>query len=167
MNTLDIISVNIWQIVISLCNLTILFLMLKKLLFKPVKKMIADREALAAKELDAAREEMRLAQEERTKWTKRMSAAEAEAGDIVKRATVKADKQSKMIINTAKERADSIVEQAKFEADLEYKNSASEMKHEIIDLSSLLAGKMLRREINEEDHRELIDDFIDQIGQSR
>ena len=167
MNTLDIISVNIWQIVISLCNLTILFLMLKKFLFKPVKKMIADREALAAKELDAAREEMRLAQEERTKWTKRMSAAEAEAGDIVKRATVKADKQSKMIINTAKERADSIVEQAKFEADLEYKNSASEMKHEIIDLSSLLAGKMLRREINEEDHRELIDDFIDQIGQSR
>jgi len=167
MNTLDIISVNIWQIVISLCNLTLLFLMLKKFLFKPVKKMIADREALAQKELDAAREEMRLAQEERTKWTKRMSAAEAEAGDIVKRATVKADKQSKMIIKTAKERADSIVEQAKFEADLEYKNSASEMKHEIIDLSSLLAGKMLRREINEEDHRELIDDFIDQIGQSR
>lgn len=167
MNTLDIISVNIWQIVISLCNLTLLFLMLKKFLFKPVKKMIADREALAQKELDAAREEMRLAQEERIKWTNRMSEAEAEAGDIIKRATVKADKQSKMIIKTAKERADSIVEQAKFEADLEYKNSASEMKHEIIDLSSLLAGKMLRREINEEDHRELIDDFIDQIGQSR
>ena len=167
MNTLDIISVNIWQIVISLCNLTILFLMLKKFLFKPVKKMIADREALAQKELDDAKEEMRLAQEERIKWTNRMAAAEEEAGDIIKRATIKADKQSKMIINTAKERADSIVDQAKFEAELEYKNSASEMKHEIIDLSSILAGKMLRREINEEDHRELIDDFIDQIGQSR
>ena len=167
MNTLDIISVNIWQIVISLCNLTILFLMLKKFLFKPVKKMIADREALAQKELDDAKEEMRLAQEERIKWTNRMAAAEEEAGDIIKRATIKADKQSKMIISTAKERADSIVDQAKFEAELEYKNSASEMKHEIIDLSSILAGKMLRREINEEDHRELIDDFIDQIGQSR
>ena len=166
MNTLDIISVNIWQIVISLCNLTILFLLLKKFLFKPVKKMIADREALAAKELDAAKEEMRLAHEERTKWTNRMSAAEAEAGDIIKRATVKADKQSKMIINTAKERADSIVDQAKFEAQLEYKNSASEMKHEIVDLSSLLAGKMLQREINEEDHRDLIDNFIEKIGQS-
>ncbi|MBR2523869.1 MAG: F0F1 ATP synthase subunit B [Clostridiales bacterium] len=167
MNTLDIISVNIWQIIISLCNLTILFLMFKRFLFKPVKKMIADREALAQKKLDEARDEMQKASDERLKWESRMLQAEEEAGDIVKKATIKADKQSKIIIKTAKERADSIVDQARFEAELEYKNSASEMKHEIIDLSSMLAGKMLNREINEEDHKELINDFIDQIGQNR
>ena len=167
MNTLDIISVNIWQIVISLCNLTILFLLLKKFLFKPVKKMIAEREALAKKELDEAKEVKREAEAERTKWENRMATINSDADEILKNATIKADKQSKIIIKTAKERADGIVNQARFEAELEYKNSASEMKHEIIDLSSLLAGKMLKREINEEDHRELIDDFIEQVGQSK
>ena len=43
MQTLDIISVNIWQIIISLSNLVILFLLVKKFLFKPVKSMIAKR----------------------------------------------------------------------------------------------------------------------------
>ena len=42
---LDIISVNIWQILISLINLLLLFLIIKKFLYKPVKKFIAQRKA--------------------------------------------------------------------------------------------------------------------------
>ena len=33
-------------------------------------------------------------------------------------------------------------------------------------MSSLLAEKLIGREINSDDHRELIDDFIDKIGES-
>ena len=39
--SLDIISVNIWQILISLINLLLLFLIIKKFLFKPVQNMLA------------------------------------------------------------------------------------------------------------------------------
>ena len=45
MQSLDVISVNIWQILISLCNLVILFLILKKFLFKPVQKVTQTRRA--------------------------------------------------------------------------------------------------------------------------
>ena len=45
MQTQDIISVNVWQILISLCNLAILFLILKKFLYQPVKKALARRQA--------------------------------------------------------------------------------------------------------------------------
>ena len=45
MQSLDIISVNLWQILISLANLTILFLLLKKFLYKPVTKMLVARRA--------------------------------------------------------------------------------------------------------------------------
>ena len=44
MQNLDVISVNIWLIIISLCNLVILFLIIKKFLYKPVKKMLAERQ---------------------------------------------------------------------------------------------------------------------------
>ena len=40
MQSLEVISVNIWHILISLCNLLILFLIVKRFLFKPVKKAL-------------------------------------------------------------------------------------------------------------------------------
>ena len=44
MNNLDVISLNIWQIIISLLNLVILFFLFRKFLFAPVKKVIAKRQ---------------------------------------------------------------------------------------------------------------------------
>ncbi|MBQ4271795.1 MAG: F0F1 ATP synthase subunit B [Clostridiales bacterium] len=165
MNTLDIISINIWQIIISLCNLVILFLLFKKLLFKPVKNMIAERQAKVDKELDLARQAREEAENDRTLWQDRLDHAEDEAGEIIKKAVSKADRKSETIISTAKERADGIVRQAKLEAELEQKRSEEGIKKEIVDLSSILTGKMLKREINTDDHRELIDEFIDEIGE--
>ena len=46
MQTLEVISVNIWQIIISLANLVILTLILKKFLYSPVRKMLAQRRAV-------------------------------------------------------------------------------------------------------------------------
>ena len=43
--TLDIISVNVWQILISLCNLLILFLVIKKFLFAPINRVFEARRA--------------------------------------------------------------------------------------------------------------------------
>ena len=43
MQSLEVISLNIWQILISLCNLLILFLILKRFLYYPVKKVMAQR----------------------------------------------------------------------------------------------------------------------------
>lgn len=42
---LQVVSVNIWQILISLANLLLLFLILKKFLYKPVKKVLDARKA--------------------------------------------------------------------------------------------------------------------------
>ena len=53
--TLEVISINIWQIVVSLCNLIILFFVLKKFLYKPVKKVLAERSAAVEKEYSDAR----------------------------------------------------------------------------------------------------------------
>ena len=51
MQSLDVISINIWHILISLCNLILLFLVVKKFLFKPVKNLLASRQAELAEGL--------------------------------------------------------------------------------------------------------------------
>ena len=73
MQSLDVISVNLWQILISLINLVLLFLIIKHFLFKPVKRMLALRQS----EVDARYESAELAQKEaeasRTEWKNKLS----------------------------------------------------------------------------------------------
>ena len=54
MNNLDVISLNIWQIIISLLNLVILFFLFRKFLFEPVKKVIAKRQEEVDSRYDSA-----------------------------------------------------------------------------------------------------------------
>ena len=51
-------------------------------------------------------------------------------------------------------------------AELEKKKAADDIKSEIVDVSMLISEKMIGRELKEEDHRELIDSFINDIGSS-
>jgi F-type H+-transporting ATPase subunit b len=54
---------------------------------------------------------------------------------------------------------------AEKEAELEYKKSEEKIKKEIVDVSSMLAEKILDREIKEEDHHDFIESFIDNLGE--
>ena len=57
-------------------------------------------------------------------------------------------------------------QQAELEAEIELKRAEAAIKTQIIDVSTALTEKMLPREINSDDHKALIDDFIDKIGES-
>ena len=158
--TLEVISVNIWQIVVSLCNLLILFFVLKKFLYAPIKKALAERSATVEKEYSDARKATGIAEESRMKWEKKLREAEDEAAGIVKEATGAAQTRSNEIISEARARAGSIIREAEDEASLARKKAEGEIREEIVDVSGRLAEKLLSREINESDHQKLIDDFI-------
>ena len=87
MQTLDVISVNLWQILISLANLFLLFLIVKRFLFGPIKKVLEQRQ----KELDdryaAAESAEHAACESRDAFEKKLSTAEQEAEAILREAT--------------------------------------------------------------------------------
>ena len=166
MQSLDIISVNLWQILISLCNLLILFFILKKFLFKPVKKTLEKRQ----EEIDSKYNEADIAKNEalasKDKWEEQLKGASAQADDIINKATADAEKRSERIVSDAKVAADDIMRRAKSEAELEKQKAQAGIKKEIVDVSAAIAEKMLGREINEQDHHELIDSFIKDIGES-
>lgn len=165
MQTLEIISINLWDTLISLCNLLVLFLILKKFLYKPVKKVLAERKQAVDLQYSAAEEARRQALESKEMWSEKMISADKEAEQILKNASADAQRRGDRIIDKAKEEADGIVQRAKTEARLEVKKAQSGIKQEIINVSAALTEKMLDREINSEDHRELIDSFINEMGE--
>ena len=54
MGNMEVISVNLWQILVSLANLLILFLLFKKFLFKPVQSVLDKRRAAIESDFAAA-----------------------------------------------------------------------------------------------------------------
>ena len=160
MQPLEIISVNLWQMVISLCNLVILFLILKKFLYKPVKKVLAQRQAAVDEQYAAARQAEEDAAADKAAWEEKMQTAQDEADALIQAATVTAGRRGEDIVAQAQEKADRLVRQAQADAQLEMEKAQSAVKQEIVDISALLAEKMLQREIKTADHRTLIDAFI-------
>ena len=162
--SLDVISVNIWQIIISLANLLILFLLVKKFLFKPVNNILQKRENEIENQYNEAKKAEQEANANKEKWENAISGAKQEADNIISDATSSAKFQSEKIVEDAKMRADGIIRQAEIEADLEHKKAQERIKQDIVEVSSAIAEKMLEREIDTNDHRNLIDSFIEKIG---
>ncbi|MBP5181369.1 MAG: F0F1 ATP synthase subunit B [Clostridiales bacterium] len=163
MNNLDIISVNIWQILISLLNLVILFLILKRFLFKPVKKMLAQREAEITGEYEKAAKANDEANELKASWEDRMQTAEQKADEIIREAADKAERRNEVMLYESREKAESIIRKAKAEAERDKADAKEYIRKEIIDVSEAMSEQVLGREINMDDHRDLIDSFIDNL----
>ena len=164
MQSLDIISVNLWHIVVSLANLVLIFLIVKKFLFKPVRKLIADRQAQIDGQYAAARAAEQQANDSKAAWEEKLKTADEEADTIIKDATDAANYRAGQIIEEANSRAEVIKLRAENEAILTQKRAEESIKREITEISSAIAERMLEREINAEDHKALIDSFINDIG---
>lgn len=162
--SLDVISINLWSILISLCNLAIIFLIVKKFLFKPVRKVIQTRKEQIDAEYAKAEEATKKARANQEQWEATLATANDKADEILNTARTNATRRSDALLNLAKEKADIIVRRAKEDAALEERKAKEMIKRDLADVSVLLTEKMLDREINADDHRNLIDSFIETIG---
>ena len=165
MQTLDVISVNIWQILISLANLVILFLLVKKLFYRPVKKILKAREDEINLQYSSAKQAESEAMKSKQQYEEALSTAAAEADGIIKDAAEKAKRRSDTIIDDANEKAERILRQAEQDAALQRSKATDSIKREIVEVSSALSAKLIEREINPDDHKALIDSFIEEIGE--
>lgn len=165
MQSLDVISVNLWSILISLCNLLILYLLVKHFLYQPVQKAMAQRRQALEEEKQQAQADRQAAAEERRLYEEQLASARAEGDRLLQIATQQADVRAEGIVAQARERADGIVREAQTQAQLEQKKAQDGIRREIVDVSALLATKLLGREINAADHRALIDTAIAEIGE--
>ena len=150
---------------VSLLNLLLLFLILKKFLFKPVKNILKTRQD----NIDSSYAEAKIALDEANASKKeleaRLSEAHLTADGILQEATLNAERRRDKIVEDAGKEAESILRQAKADAELERKKAEDDIKAQIIDVSGALAEKLIERELNTEDHKHLIDSFISELGE--
>ena len=160
---LELISLNIWHIVATIGNLLILTWILKKFLWKPVTNMLERRKREVDCIYQEAEDAKRVAEQDRLEYRAKLDGADEEAAEIVRAATARADRLSESIIDDAKSKASDTLRRAEAEIELEKKRAMNELKDEISSISMQIAENVVGREMNEDDHRELIDSFIDEL----
>ena len=162
--TLEVISVNLWQILISLANLLLIFLILKKFLWKPVKKVMDERKAMVDKQFADAAAAQEQAEADKAQWAAKLATADDEAKARIAAADETARHHGDRLVADAKDKADSILRMAEAEAVLERQKAQAGIKREIAAVSAELAEKLLEREVNTADHAKMIESFLDEVG---
>jgi F-type H+-transporting ATPase subunit b len=160
---LELISLDVWHIVASVLNLLILTLILKHFLFKPVQKMLAERQGQVDQLYKEAEDSRAKAEEDKAMYSEKLAGAVEEAEGIVRSAAQRADRQSDEILADANRRAAETVKRAEEEIEQAKKKAMDELKNEVAGISVQIAENVVGRELNGDDHRELIDSFIDNL----
>lgn len=165
--TLDIISVNIWQILISLANLLIMYLILKKFLFGPVQKVISTRQKQVDDIYGEANKSREDAESMRQEYEEKLATARDEADGIVRSAVQTAQRRSDTMVSEAAEQVSHMKQKAQDEIAQEKKQMLSGVRSEISDIAVEIASKIVGREVRKEDHESFVDDFIRNVGEQQ
>lgn len=166
MQVQELVGLDPWTFVATICNLFIQILLFKKFLFKPVNAMLEKRKALADAQIQDAEKAKEEALALKSEYEQNMQEAKNKANEIVKTAQKTASIQSEEMLKEAA--AQTAAMKAKAESDIaqEKRKAVNEVKNEIGGMAMEIAGKVIEREINEEDHAKLIDEFIANVGEA-
>ena len=166
MKVLEFISIDAWTIIFQICNLLILFLLVRKFLWKRVMAVLDKRQAEIDGLYSAAEGDRENAAQMKREYTDRMASARDEADRLVKSAVDNAQRRGDAIVQEAKSEATHLKQKAEGEIEQEKRKAYSELMGEISGMAADIAGRMVEREINPEDHRELVEEFIKSAGEA-
>ena len=166
MGTQDLVGIVPWTFIMQICNLFIQLWLIKKFLFKPISEVLEKRRKLTDDELKGARESKEKAEAMKKEYESSLTTAQAEAAEIVASAQKEAQTKAENIVKEAEQQAAGIKARAEADIEQEKKKAINEAKDTIGGLAMDIAGKVVEKEINENDHKKLIDEFINNVGEA-
>jgi F-type H+-transporting ATPase subunit b len=133
-----------------LINLCILAFVLSKFLYKPVRKVLADRTERIQNQLLHAESEKTSANELKLQYETKIRDIDIECETLMEKARKDAEDLARKVRDEAKAEADAIRERALRNVAMEQERVKDEMKQSIIELSSVMAQKFVSRTIDRE-----------------
>jgi F-type H+-transporting ATPase subunit b len=147
----------------QIINFFVLMGFLYLFLFKPIARFLAQR----SESIKKAREEAEMSRAEAAKklseHTQLLSQAQREIETMKDAARREALEQRRRSIQEAKEEARRLIDQAKEEIEGEVRSARLQLRKEVVDLSTGLAEKLIKRSLQEGDQHRLILDSLDQL----
>ena len=161
-----LIGINVWTMIFTFCNLMLVFYFAKKFLLGPIKKMIDDRQREIDGMYESAEKSVADGNQFKAEYEEKLSVAREESDAIMRETVRNARLKEESIIREAREEASLILKRADEQIEMERRQAVNDIKNDVSGIAVDIAGAVLGRDINAEEHSELIDSFIDRLGDS-
>ena len=154
----------IFDSLITAVNILILFAGLSYLLFNPAVKMLSDRQNKIKKEITEANEKLENANKIKAEYEQKLLDVKKEIEQMLEDARKNAKLQSDEILEHARKEAFAIVERGNKEIALEKEKAMNELKNEVVSISTLLASKVVKKQVDKSKADELFNETLEAIG---
>ncbi|MBO7676460.1 MAG: F0F1 ATP synthase subunit B [Erysipelotrichaceae bacterium] len=154
---------NIWTVISQLCATAVLFFLMYKLAYKPVKKILDTRseyEQSRISEADALKEENTRLNEEAKQ---NIIEANKSAEDIVSSAREEAETIKRELVDQAKEQSKQLMDNAQKEIEVQRSKMLQDLHAEIVDATISATEKMLKSKIQNQEDKDNIDTFVKEV----
>jgi F-type H+-transporting ATPase subunit b len=148
-------DLSIGTFLVTLLNIAVLFIVLRAVLFKPVTRFMAERRKKVEDSLAQADQEKKQARQMLRQYEDQLKQADAEAEEILKTARESAEGESDRIVAEGKARAEALIAAARDQIQSERQAALALFKTEAAALVVAAAGRLLMRDLNQEDNRRL------------
>lgn len=160
----SLVTVNPVTLIGQICNLFIQLLIVKVFFLDKIKAVLDARREAADKQISEAETARKEAAAIKETYEQNMKEAKAKADALLLAAQKTATARSEEIISDAQQQAARLKIKASEDIALEKKKAVNDAKDEISGLALAIAGKVVERELKSEDQSQLIDRFLDELG---
>ena len=141
-------------VIFTVLNLLILYVVLKKLLFGRVNRILEERAALVEQELSSAERQKVQAEELRKEYEDQLSQAHAQAAKIVDQAKVRGEQEYQALLEQAQDRADR-------------EKLMRSARQEVAQLAVLAAAKVTGQALDQDSDRAMAEQFLSEAGERK
>ena len=157
-------SLNAYKFIIVAINLLVLYLFLKKFLFKPVTAFMEKRTATIKESLTNAETVKLEAHELKQKYEDQLRSAKVEVEKIMNDAVIRANKEHDAIVDAAELKAAGIIENANKEIERNKLSVLKDIKNQVSSLALAAASKVIEVNMDTAANRAIVDKFINEEG---
>ena len=160
------ISTIIGDFILIAGSFLLLIFLVKKYAWENITSILDQRAEKISSDIDGAEEARKKAEELASKREAELAGSRTEAKTIIENAKETAEKSKSDILAEAKLEAGRLKEKANQEIAQNKAEALQSVKGEVADLTVSLAGKIISQNLDGHAHKELIDQYIDQLGEA-
>jgi len=150
--------------IITIINITVLFFILRAVLFKPVTKFMADRAERIQCSIDQAEEAKEKAHKLLAEYKEKIKDAEAEAREILITARENASRQSRQIVIEGIRDAENFAASMRLQIEKEQQAALIKFRMEAAALVIAASAKLTAKDFSGEDNRRYANMLFDEIS---
>ena len=160
------ISTIIGDFILIAGSFLLLIFLVKKYAWGNITSVLDERAEKISSDIDGAEEARKKAEELASKREAELAGSRTEAKTIIENAKETAEKSKADILAEAKLEAGRLKEKANQEIAQNKAEALQSVKGDVADLTISLAEKIISKNLDSQAHKELIDQYIDQLGEA-